>query len=65
MAYDKELYTLVEQEYEEIRRHDEEDMQERRHAVFEQVPEVEAVDDETKSAGLKIVKLAPDCPPPT
>ena len=62
MAYDKELYTLVEQEYEEIRRHDEEDMQERRHAVFEQVPEVEAVDDEIKSAGLKIVKLALDCP---
>lgn len=58
MAYDKELYRQVAQEYEEIRRHDRMDLEERRERVFAAVPQLEEVEEEIRSAGLKIVKLA-------
>ena len=58
MAYDKELYRQVALEYEEIRRHDRQDLEERRKRVFLAIPQLEEVEDEIRSAGLKIVKLA-------
>lgn len=57
MAYDKELYKQVAIEYEEIRRHDRQDLDERRERVFAAVPELEEVEEEIRSAGLKIIKL--------
>ena len=58
MAYDRELYQQVAIEYEEIRRHDRQDLEERREKVFAAVPELEEIEDEIRSAGLKIIKLA-------
>ncbi len=58
MAYDKELYRQVALEYEDIRRHDRQDLEERRQNVFSAVPELEKIEDEIRGAGLKIVKLA-------
>lgn len=58
MAYDRELYQQVAIEYEEIRRHDRLDLEERREKVFAMVPELESIEDEIRSAGLKIIKLA-------
>ncbi|MBE7022318.1 MAG: AAA family ATPase [Ruminococcaceae bacterium] len=58
MAYERSLYALVENEYEEIRRHNEEDLAGRRAAVYRAVPEIEQIDSEIQSAGLSIVALA-------
>ncbi|MBR6728623.1 MAG: ATP-binding protein [Clostridia bacterium] len=58
MAYERSLYTLVETEYEEIRRHNEEDLAARRAAVYKTVPEIEQIDAEIHSAGLSIISLA-------
>ncbi len=58
MAYDKELYKQVAIEYEEIRRHDRQDLEERRERVFEKAPELKETEEEIRSAGLKIIKLA-------
>ena len=57
MAYDKNLYFLVREEYEELRRHNEQDLEERRNNVFSKVPEIEEVDAEIKRIGLKIFAL--------
>ncbi|MBE7027929.1 MAG: AAA family ATPase [Ruminococcaceae bacterium] len=56
MAYDRNLYFLVREEYEEIRRHNEEDLEERRLNVFSKIPEIEQIDSEIKQIGLKIFK---------
>lgn len=58
MAYDKELYRQVALEYEEIRRHDKQDLEERRKRVFSAVPELERIEDEIRGTGLKIVRMA-------
>ncbi len=58
MAYDKELYQQVAIEYEEIRRHDRQDLEERRQKVFAAVSELEEIENEIRGAGLKIIKLA-------
>ena len=58
MAYDKELYKQVAIEYEEIRRHDRQDLEERRERVFAKAPELKETEEEIQSAGLKIIKLA-------
>ncbi|MGN1059470.1 MAG: ATP-binding protein [Clostridia bacterium] len=62
MAYERALYFLVENEYEDIRRHNQEDLLARRAAVYEAVPEIEAIDKEIRSAGLSIVSLAVAAP---
>ncbi|MBE7034734.1 MAG: hypothetical protein E7402_01240 [Ruminococcaceae bacterium] len=58
MAYERSLYATVEQEYEDIRRHNQEDLEARREAVYLAVPDIEAIDREIQSAGLSIVSLA-------
>ncbi len=58
MGYDKELYRTVAVEYEEIRRHDRQDLEERRAKVFAAVPELAEIEEEIQSAGLHIIKLA-------
>ena len=62
MAYERALYFAVENEYEEIRRHNEADLEARRSAVYEAVPEIREIDDEIHSAGLSIVNLAVQSP---
>lgn len=62
MAHDRSLYQTVEQEYEELRRHNREDLTIRRQAVYHAVPEIEAIDREIQSAGLSIISLAVSCP---
>lgn len=56
MSYDRNMYYLVRDEYEEIRRHNEQDLEERRENVFSKIPEIEAIDKEIKQIGLKIFK---------
>ena len=58
MNYDAELYRAIEDEYEEIRRKNELDLQRRREEVFQSVPEIEKVDNEIKQLGLKLYKIA-------
>ena len=58
MAYDAELYREIEAEYEDIRRQNEADLEERRERVFKNVPEVMDVDNEIKMLGLKLYKIA-------
>ncbi len=58
MAYDAELYREIENEYEAIRRQNEEELKLRRQRVFSQVPQAEAIDAEIKSLGLKLYKIA-------
>ena len=62
MAYERTLYLLVENEYEEIRRHNQEDLAARRAAVYQAVPEIETIDQEIQSAGLSIISLAVSAP---
>lgn len=62
MAYERALYFSVENEYEEIRRHNQADLEARRAAVYQAVPEIEAIDREIQSAGLSIIKLAVNAP---
>lgn len=62
MAYERSLYQLVEAEYEELRRHNQEDLDARRRAVYLAVPEIEDIDREIQSAGLSIVSLAVSAP---
>lgn len=57
MSYDKNLYFLVQEEYEEIRRHNEQDLMQRRANVFFKLPEIERIDKEIKNIGLKIFEL--------
>ena len=58
MAYDKELLQEIEIEYETQRMKNEQDLKRRQNAVFAQVPELEAIDSEIKSLGLKLYKIA-------
>lgn len=58
MAYERSLYTLVENEYAEIRRHNEEDLAARRAAVYRAIPAIVQIDEEIHSAGLSIISLA-------
>ena len=58
MAHDRSLYQTVEHEYEELRRHNREDLNARREAVYLAVPEIEAIDREIQTAGLSIISLA-------
>lgn len=62
MAYERALYFSVENEYEEIRRHNQADLEARRAAVYQAVPEIEVIDREIQSAGLSIIKLAVNAP---
>ncbi len=62
MAYERSLYYQVENEYEEIRRHNQADLEGRRFAVYQKVPEIEMIDKEIQSAGLSIVSLAVKAP---
>lgn len=63
MAYEHSLYQAVENEYEELRRHNQEDLENRRRAVYLAVPEIEAIDKEIQSAGLSIISLSVGNPP--
>lgn len=58
MAYDRELLQEIEMEYETQRMKNEQDLRRRQNAVFAQVPELEAIDSEIKSLGLKLYKIA-------
>ena len=58
MAYDIEIYRAVESEYEQIREENARDLADRRARVFETVPQIEKIDDEIKSLGLKLYKIA-------
>lgn len=58
MAYDREILQEIEMEYETQRMKNEQDLKRRQNAVFAQVPELEAVDAEIKSLGLKLYKIA-------
>ncbi len=58
MAYERNLYLAVQSEYEELRRHNEEDLANRRNTVYSAIPEIEAIDREIQSAGLSIISLA-------
>lgn len=58
MAYDKELYAIVDAEYEELQRQNKQDLEERKLVVYSRIPEIEEIEDEIKTIGLKIVKLA-------
>ncbi len=58
MAYDIEIYRAVESEYEQIREENARDLAQRRSRVFEAVPKIEQIDDEIKSLGLKLYKIA-------
>ncbi len=58
MAYDKELLQEIEMEYETQRMKNEQDLKRRQNAVFAQVPELEDIDSEIKSLGLKLYKIA-------
>lgn len=60
MAFDIEVYRAVESEYEKIRQENGQDLAARRARVFEAVPKIEAIDDEIKSLGLKLYKIALD-----
>lgn len=63
MAYERSLYQAVETEYEELRRHNQEDLDNRRHAVYLAVPEIENIDREIQSAGHAIISLSISNPP--
>ncbi len=58
MAYERSLYVTVEEEYEELRRHNQADLEARRAAVYSAVPEVKTVDAEIRSVGLSIWNIA-------
>lgn len=58
MAYERSLYVTVEEEYEELRRHNQADLEARRAAVYSAVPDIEAIDTEIRSVGLSIWKIA-------
>ena len=58
MAYDKEILQEIEMEYETQRMKNEQDLKKRQNAVFAQVPELEDIDSEIKSLGLKLYKIA-------
>lgn len=58
MAYEQSLYNEVAMQYEEIRHQNEHDLEERINNVYEQIPEIKAIDEEIKSLGLKLFKLA-------
>lgn len=58
MAYDADLLREIEMEYEEIRQNNAIDAENRKRAVFSQVPRLEEIDYEIKSLGLKLYKIA-------
>ncbi len=58
MAYDADIYRAIESEYEAIRRENEQDLSMRREKVFSHVPEIEVIDREIKSLGLKLYSIA-------
>jgi len=58
MAFDAELIAEIETEYEELRQNNAIELQNRKRAVFLKVPELEKIDYEIKSLGLKLYKIA-------
>ncbi len=58
MAYEQSLYSEVAAQYDEIRRQNEHDLAARIENVYSKIPEVKIIDEEIKSLGLKLFKLA-------
>lgn len=58
MAYERELYAAVESEYEELQRHNRDDLAARQAAVYRAVPEIEKIERDMQSVGLSIISLA-------
>ena len=58
MAYEKSFYSEIAGQYDEIRQQNEQDYRQRCENVYERLPEIKAVDEEIKSLGLKLFKLA-------
>lgn len=58
MAYEQSLYNEVAAEYDELRHQNEHDLASRIENVYEKNPEIRAIDEEIKSLGLKLFKLA-------
>ncbi len=58
MAFDAELIAEIETEYEELRQNNAIDLKNRKSAVFLKVPDLEKIDYEIKSLGLKLYKIA-------
>lgn len=58
MAYDRELFQEIDMEYEAQRAKNEQDLKRRQNAVFAHVPELEKIDSEIKTLGLKLYKIA-------
>ncbi len=58
MAYERNLHLTIQNEYEELRRHNQEKLEERRRKVYATVPEIEEIDRAISSAGLSIISLA-------
>ncbi len=58
MAFERNLYLTIQNEYEELRRHNQEDLEERRKAVYSAIPEIVDIDRAISSAGLSIISLA-------
>ena len=58
MAYEQSLYNEVAAQYDELRRQNEQDLHARCENVYSQIPEIKAIDDEIKSLGLKLFKIA-------
>lgn len=58
MAFDAELLSEIETEYEEMRHNNAIDLENRKRTVFIKVPRLEEIDKEIKSLGLKLYKIA-------
>ncbi len=60
MGYDAEIYREIDEVYEQRRSDNARDLQMRKAAVFARIPELQAIDDEIKSLGLKLYRIAID-----
>ena len=58
MAYEQSLYNEVKMLYDEIRHQNEQDLALRIQNVYDKIPEIKEIDEEIKSLGLKLFKLA-------
>lgn len=58
MAYEQSLYNEVAAQYAELKRQNEQDLQMRCENVYSQIPEIKNIEDDIKSLGLKLFKLA-------
>ena len=58
MAYNTELYREIDRIYEQRREENMCDLERRKQAVFARIPKLEGIDDEIKSLGLKLYKIA-------